>query len=140
MWPTALAALRGRQLGYIQGGEMSGAEQRMPASTPVTPPFPAAVTIAGGPWQSRLASDGHIPLARPAIQIGRMADNDIVLSDPLVSRYHAAMRWAPVGYEVEDLGSANGTYVQSRRISGCTPLVPGQIVRVGNTELHFAAL
>ncbi|MGH2518116.1 MAG: FHA domain-containing protein, partial [Ktedonobacterales bacterium] len=62
--------------------------------TAVAPPYPAAVSILGGLWRSPLARDGrHVALARPAIQIGRMDGNDIALTDPLVSRYHAAIRW-----------------------------------------------
>jgi protease PrsW len=119
---------------------MSKAEERAPMSTHAAPPFAAAVTISRGTWQSRLAPDGHIPLAHPVTQIGRMAGNDIVLSDPLVSRYHTTIRWTPTGYELEDLASANGTYVQGRRVAGRLPLEPGQIIRLGNTELHFEVL
>jgi RsiW-degrading membrane proteinase PrsW (M82 family) len=119
---------------------MSNAEERAPVSSRAEPPFPAAITIAGGTWQSRLACDGHIPLAHPVTQIGRMAGNDIVLSDPLVSRYHTTIRWTSSGYELEDLASANGTYVQGRRVAGRLPLEPGQIIRLGNTELHFEVL
>lgn len=104
------------------------------------PPYPAAVTIVGSTWRSLLTRDGRVPLAKPAIQIGRMDGNDIALNDPLVSRYHAAIRWAPNGYEIEDLGSANGTYVQGQRVHGRMPLAPGQTIRVGTTDLHFNVL
>jgi RsiW-degrading membrane proteinase PrsW (M82 family) len=66
-----------------------------------------------------------------------MEGNDIVLDDPLVSRHHAVIRWSPIGYELEDLGTANGTYVQGRRIHGTVSLAPAQTIRVGNTELVF---
>jgi RsiW-degrading membrane proteinase PrsW (M82 family) len=106
----------------------------------IAPPYPAAVSILGSLWRSPLARDGRVVLAKPAIQIGRMDGNDITLTDPLVSRYHAAIRWAPHGYEIEDLGSANGTFVQGLRVQGRLPLSPGQTIRIGNTELHFTAL
>lgn len=106
-------------------------------SSTVTPPYPAAVSMTGGLWRSPMARDGRVALAKPAIQIGRMDGNDISLTDPLVSRYHAAIRWAPNGYEIEDLGSANGTYVQGQRVQGRMLLAPGQTIRIGNTELHF---
>lgn len=104
------------------------------------PPYPAAVSITGSHWHSPLARDGHVPLVRPAIQIGRMDSNDITLTDPLVSRHHAAIRWTPGGYEIEDLGSANGTYVQGQRVQGHLSLAPGHTIRIGNTDLHFDIL
>src|SRR5579872_3397773 len=106
----------------------------------IAPPYPAAVSILGSLWRSPMARDGRVVLAKPAIQIGRMDGNDITLTDPLVSRYHAAIRWAPYGYEIEDLGSANGTYVQGQRVQGRLPLSPGQTIRIGSTELHFSVL
>jgi RsiW-degrading membrane proteinase PrsW (M82 family) len=69
-----------------------------------------------------------------------MEGNDIVLDDPLVSRHHAVIRWTPKGYELEDLGTANGTRVRGRRIHGRVLLVPGQTIRVGTTELVFDVL
>jgi RsiW-degrading membrane proteinase PrsW (M82 family) len=66
-----------------------------------------------------------------------MEGNDIIFTDPLVSRYHAVIRWTPVGYEIEDLGSANGTSVMGRRIHGCTLLSPGQTIQIGSTDVIF---
>lgn len=106
----------------------------------IAPPYPAAITISGPGWRSALARDGHIPLAVPMVRIGRMESNEVVLTDPLVSRHHSAIRWAPNGYEIEDLGSANGTYLDGVRVNGRMPLTPGQTIRIGNTELAFNAL
>jgi protease PrsW len=119
---------------------MSAPSSASVQNTTITPPYPAAVSITGGLWRSPLARDGRVALAKPAIQIGRMDSNDISLTDPLVSRHHAAIRWAPNGYEVEDLGSANGTYVQGQRVHGRMPVAPGQTIRIGNTELHLNLL
>jgi len=103
-------------------------------------PYPAALTISHTSWRCAFARDEYIPLADPVIHIGRMEGNDIVLDDPLVSRHHAVIRWSPNGYEVEDLGAANGTHVQGHRIHGRVLLAPGEIIRVGNTELVFHVL
>src|SRR5260221_2503899 len=101
----------------------------------VPAPYPAALTIPHTSWRCALACDGHIPLARPVIHIGRMEGNDIVLDDHLVSRHHAVIRWSSNGYELEDLGAANGTYVQGHRIHGQVLLAPAQTIRIGNREL-----
>jgi hypothetical protein len=48
------------------------------------------------------------------VLIGRDADVDIFLDDQTVSRHHARLRRTPTGFEVDDLGSLNGTYVDGR--------------------------
>jgi pSer/pThr/pTyr-binding forkhead associated (FHA) protein len=58
------------------------------------------------------------------LRIGRHPTNDLVVAEPHVSRLHALLRWpgrapAPV---LEDLGSANGTLLDGRRVAGLTPL------------------
>jgi protease PrsW len=110
----------------------------VPPALVVAPPYPAALTIPGTSWQSPLAFNGKVVLARPSIQIGRMAGNDVVLGDLLVSRHHAVIRWTSAGYEIEDLGSANGTTVQGQRITGRIPLAPGHTIQIGTTDLIFS--
>src|SRR5258708_31975926 len=103
-------------------------------------PSPAVLTLPRTSWRCALARDGYIPRARPVIHIGRMEGNDVVLDDPLVSRHHAVIRWSPNGYELEDLGAANGTSVQGHRIHGRVLLAPEQTIRFGKTELVFQVL
>ncbi|WP_227998590.1 FHA domain-containing protein [Nocardia australiensis] len=61
------------------------------------------------------------PLARAdrlppgGLGIGRTSDNQIVVNDPLASRKHARLVAANGGLTIEDLGSANGTFVNGRR-------------------------
>lgn len=106
----------------------------------IAPPYAAALKAGGSGWRSSLAREGRIPLARPVVQIGRLEGNDVVLTDLLASRHHAVIRWTPQGYELEDLGSSNGTYVQGQLISGRVLLTPGQTIRIGSTEFGFNAL
>jgi RsiW-degrading membrane proteinase PrsW (M82 family) len=117
--------------------------QPAPAATAIpaqAPPFPAALTLGGASWRSALAQGNRVPLARPVISLGRLATNSIELLDPAVSRHHAVIRWGASDYELEDLGSANGTYLQGQRITGRVPLVPGQMIRIGATEMVFNVL
>ncbi|MET9326827.1 ATP-binding cassette domain-containing protein [Tsukamurella sp. NPDC003166] len=67
--------------------------------------------------------------------IGRTPDNDIALGDMLVSRRHARLLTGPQGLVIEDLGSANGTQVNGRRIAGPTALRDGDLVTIGNSDL-----
>jgi len=106
----------------------------------MTPLYPAAVTITGPNWRSALTRNGRVPLVRPIISIGRMEDNDIVLSDPQASRHHVILRWAPGGYEIVDLTSINGTTLQGQPLRGSAPLAPGQSFRIGSTEFTLEAL
>jgi hypothetical protein len=73
------------------------------------------------------------PLTQAPITIGRHVDNIIVLSDPQASRQHASISWQAGTYVIQDLGSANGTYVNERRITRPQPLRHGYVIRVGNT-------
>jgi pSer/pThr/pTyr-binding forkhead associated (FHA) protein len=56
------------------------------------------------------------PLSRAEFVIGRGEDCDIVLPDRQVSRHHFRVVRDDDGYNVEDLGSKNGTYVNGEKI------------------------
>jgi ABC transport system ATP-binding/permease protein len=65
------------------------------------------------------------------LKIGRAADNDVVVADLSVSRYHAELRRSLRGsYEIVDLGSHNGTYLNGQRITA-SPVTEIDIVGVG---------
>jgi pSer/pThr/pTyr-binding forkhead associated (FHA) protein len=80
------------------------------------------------------------PLKQATVVIGRQADCSIVLSDPQVSRQHAVVSWQAGTYVLQDLGSANGTYLNGRRITGPQPLRHGDTLRMGSTQVlvHLA--
>ena len=104
------------------------------------PPYYATLVIQGPAWRSRFAHGNQTPLFRPETHIGKLASNDIMISDPYASRFHAVIRWSPQGYVLEDLRSTNGTYVNGQRITGPTLLAPGQTIRIGQTQMTFYAL
>jgi len=68
--------------------------------------------------------------------IGSVAGATVVLADPAVSKKHAAIRRIDSTYELADLGSTNGVYVNGTKVPKKT-LEPGDILRVGNTEAVF---
>jgi hypothetical protein len=68
--------------------------------------------------------------------LGSVAGNTIVLADPAISKKHVAIRRQDGSYEVVDLGSTNGIYVNGHKVPK-KPLATGDIVRVGNTEMVF---
>ena len=81
-------------------------------------------------WMEGEEIKGRWTLAKPATSIGRWEDNDVVVDDRWVSRYHAQVRREDEGYVVQDLSSKNGTFVNGRRIAAPTPLADGDEIQV----------
>ncbi len=80
---------------------------------------------------------GHsVDLSSDVTTIGSVAGNTIVLADPAVSRKHAGIRRFDGYYELADLGSTNGIYVNGHRVPKRT-LEEADVIRVGNSELIF---
>ena len=69
-------------------------------------------------------------------RLGRERDNDLTLTDPRVSRYHAWIELLNNQWTVRDGGSANGTYVNGKRVS-LRPLKPEDRITIGDTEMVF---
>jgi ABC-type multidrug transport system ATPase subunit len=79
-----------------------------------------------------------MPMPDGNLRIGRAPDNDLVVDDLIASRYHAELRRALDGrYEITDLSSNNGTYVNGRRISA-QPLTDGDTVGIGHSTFRLA--
>ena len=75
--------------------------------------------------------------ARP-LTVGRGGNNDVPLaSDEFASSRHARFEARRDGVYVEDIGSTNGTFVNGIRLTRDRRLAPGDVVRVGETDLRF---
>ena len=70
-------------------------------------------------------------------KIGRERDNNIVLLDAKVSRYHAQISLQSGQWLLSDLDSANGTLINGTSIAGSVALQSGDRIKVGETELTF---
>ena len=85
-----------------------------------------------------LEQGSRFELNAKAITLGRAASNDIRLGDDeFASSRHARIEPRRDGVWVEDIGSTNGTYVNGTRLGGAHKLVPGDVVRVGETDLRY---
>ncbi|MEV4441936.1 FHA domain-containing protein [Streptomyces sp. NPDC049577] len=72
-------------------------------------------------------------LPSDTVRIGRGADNDLLVDDLIASRHHAELRrTADGGYEIVDLGSHNGTFLNGTRVER-HPVLPGDIVGIGHS-------
>ncbi len=72
------------------------------------------------------------------IRIGSMDDNDVVISDDTVSRYHCRIAQEDTGYVLVDQRSTNGTFINKVRVREGF-LKPGSIVSVGQSQFRFNA-
>ncbi len=71
------------------------------------------------------------------ISLGRSADADVRLDDRYASGFHARVFNRGGNYFVEDLNSTNGTLLNSQELHGEAELRPGDVIRIGDTELRF---
>jgi len=83
-------------------------------------------------------SAGRLYEIQTALRVGRHPYNEVSLPDPAVSRYHCWIITTDTGVFVEDLASSNGTWVNGRQVRVRQKLNPGDVLRVGNTELLFS--
>jgi ABC transport system ATP-binding/permease protein len=95
------------------------------------PPGPGRVMSSAGSMVPNRPPSAVMSVRSTVLKIGRAADNDVVVADLSVSRYHAELRRSLRGsYEIVDLGSHNGTYLNGQRITA-SPVTEVDIVGVG---------
>jgi ABC-type multidrug transport system ATPase subunit/pSer/pThr/pTyr-binding forkhead associated (FHA) protein len=81
----------------------------------------------------------RIRLQQRVIKIGRRPDNDVVVTDLGVSKQHAELRLSPTGrYQIIDLGSHNGTFVNGVRVNQPAEITESDIVSIGRATFRLA--
>ncbi|MFF5184635.1 FHA domain-containing protein [Streptomyces sp. NPDC000345] len=114
------------------GSPSDGPSAVLASRPPPAPERPSAVSRPGQTGTFRRPTTVR-PLPTRTVRIGRAADNDLVIDDLVVSRRHAELRALPDGtYEIADLGSHNGTYLNGFPVTAA-PLGPGDIVGIGHS-------
>lgn len=78
----------------------------------------------------------RLPLGERPLVIGREESCDLRIHDESVSRRHVAVIPGSEGFQVEDLGSTNGTFVNDARVAGHI-LQDGDYLRIGNCIFRF---
>ena len=107
---------------------------------------PGSGAAVRGPQTGRLVvvksptlADGFsVELDSAPITVGRGSQNTVELrGDDFASAQHAKFEPRQDGVWLEDVGSTNGTYVNGVRLTRVRKLAPGDIVRVGETDLRY---
>jgi pSer/pThr/pTyr-binding forkhead associated (FHA) protein len=78
-------------------------------------------------------------LAEASVVIGRDGECGIVLDDPAVSGHHAQLSYHSGDFYLRDLGSRNGTWANGRLVTVPHRLQPGDVIRLGKSEVIFQA-
>ena len=120
---------------------MRGSPRRRAASAARQPKQKAPPKRRGSPTQVVVTQGSNTgataSLAQAPILIGRGNDAAIRLDDDYVSTRHARIAASGDQWFVEDLGSTNGTYIGTVRITQPTTITLGTQVRIGKTILEL---
>ncbi len=137
---SAISVMRSDMFGARPARELSRRQERQAAKNNKRPAKPAKPR-RGAPTMVAIVEGGNkgevVPLAGAPLLIGRGGDAAIRLDDDYVSTRHARIVASGDQWYVEDLGSTNGTYVGSSRITQPTALQLGTQVRIGKTILEL---
>jgi ABC transport system ATP-binding/permease protein len=99
------------------------------------PAYPEQPSIVGSSIVRQPSAIMRLPTR--VLRIGRATDNDVVVSDLSVSRYHAELRRSSRGgYEIADLGSHNGTFVNGQRVTS-GPVTEADSIGIGPATFHL---
>ena len=130
---------------FIEDLDMNGAKPVVAAEhsredISETLDFPAVRELIENqsPSNAFLIIDGMkvYPLAEKVVNIGRRADNHLVLTDKRVSRRHAQLRVIDGRYVIFDLDSTGGTFLNGDRIQKSV-LKPGDVVSLSGVPLVY---
>ncbi|MFB8039412.1 FHA domain-containing protein [Streptomyces sp. NPDC056004] len=147
-WPGQQAPAQPQQ---PQQGWPQQAPQGVPPQQPVQPHVPQQQGMANAPgaggaagappvYGDRSPTTFHQLALGRVMRIGRALENELVVSDLQVSRHHAEFHATPDGrFEIRDLGSHNGTYVNGQPLSksGSALIGPNDIVGVGHSTFRL---
>ena len=81
----------------------------------------------------------HVLVEGATASIGRSSNNDIYIPEQHVSRQHAVINYREGVFLINDLGSANGTFVNDERITDPYPLFSGDVIRLYVPMMTFSA-
>ena len=121
--------------------DMVGRKQKQAKEVPIASSAPAPKKNKKEPWVLAIDSGIHagdrLQLV-PEVHIGRSDSCELVLEDDYISSMHALLSHQGHGqWVLKDLGSTNGTYVNTERILDTAPVTPGDIIRIGGVQMRL---
>ncbi len=110
-----------------------------PRAKPVKPPRASGSRSAA---RRLVVTEGalagtSLDLGDTPVTLGRADASTLVLTDDYASSHHARLVPGDGVWLVEDLGSTNGTYLGSTKVTHPTPVPLGQQIRIGKTVLEL---
>lgn len=84
-----------------------------------------------------LAGEEYLLYQGQQVRLGRANENDLLLLDPKISRNHAVIEWNGSGFNLRDLGSVNGTFVNGERIASTRLLHDGDEITLSRIKLRY---
>lgn len=131
---SAVSVIRSDIFGTKAPSPAKPAKQKNQTPKPRKPPRgkPTRLQVVDGPNAGQ-----SVPLGEGPILLGRGTDAAIRLDDDYVSTRHARFATNGEQWFVEDLGSTNGTYLGSQRITTPMPIGLGIQVRLGKTIVEL---
>ncbi len=76
---------------------------------------------------------------KDTVAIGRKNDNDIVIKDPYISSFHLKLINDEDAFYIQDMDSANGTYLNGDRIITAVRLKNGDRIKLGQVEFLYVS-
>jgi pSer/pThr/pTyr-binding forkhead associated (FHA) protein len=134
---AAIVAVRHDLLGVKPAKATAGAASAAPAPprkgrSRREPVAPRQLVVVAGAQSGTTVALGRLP-----VTIGRAADCSLPLSDDYASNHHARLVPNRDGWQVEDTGSTNGTFVADNRITSPVTVTVGTPIRIGQTVMEL---
>ena len=139
LWVFVLVAIRTIRV------DLSGKPAAVPHNPTTTAPktakapkpqrkkgVPRQLVVTEGTLRGTTVTLGDAP-----VTLGRAHDSTLVLEDDYASNKHARLVPTADGWSLEDLGSTNGTYIGTAKVSRPTPVPVGTAIRIGKTVLEL---
>ena len=135
LWLFVIAAvrtIRNDLWGTARAARPASAAAPRPAGKPAKRTAARRLVVTEGALAGTTISLGEAP-----VTLGRADDSTLVLTDDYASSRHARLVPGDDAWLVEDLGSTNGTYLGSSKVTRPTPVPLGQPIRIGKTVLEL---
>ena len=135
LWLFVIAAVRTVRSdlwGSAKPARPVAAQSARPGGKPAKRTAARRLVVTEGALAGTTISLGEAP-----VTLGRADDSTLVLTDDYASSRHARLVPGEDAWLVEDLGSTNGTYLGTSKVTRPTPVPLGQPIRIGKTVMEL---